>query len=96
MIAPGFKRLVIGPDRKLRMLWRAVIFFALAYWVLPVALDPAFDFVAQRLHLAAGFTAAKNKNGFCWLTAGGTGGVLCLAASDGTNWKQIAIGANAI
>ena len=45
---------------------------------------------------AAGFTAAKNKNGFCWLTAGGTGGVLCLAASDGTNWKQIAIGANAI
>ncbi|HJX22775.1 MAG TPA: CPBP family intramembrane glutamic endopeptidase, partial [Steroidobacteraceae bacterium] len=59
MIAPGFQRLVIGPDRKLRMLWRAVIFFALAYWVLPLALDPAFDFVAQRLHLAAGLTAAN-------------------------------------
>src|SRR3981081_2126584 len=59
MIAPGFQRLVIDPDRKLRMLWRAVIFFALAYWVLPLALDPAFDFVAQRLHLAAGLTAAN-------------------------------------
>ena len=59
MIAPGFKRLVIGPDRKLRMLWRAAIFFALAYVVLPLALDPAFDFVAQRLHLAAGLTAAN-------------------------------------
>ena len=59
MIAPGFKRLLVGPDRKLRMLWRAVIFFALAYWVLPLALDPAFDFVAQRLHLAAGLTAAN-------------------------------------
>ena len=59
MIAPGFKRLLIGPDRKLRMLWRAAIFFALAYWVLPLALDPAFGFVAERLHLAAGLTAAN-------------------------------------
>ncbi len=59
MIAPGFKRLVIGPDRKLRMLWRAVIFFALAYWVLPLALDPAFDYLTGRLHLAAGLTAAN-------------------------------------
>ena len=59
MIAPGFKRLLVGPDRRLRMLWRAVLFFALAYWVLPVALDPAFGFVAERLHLAAGLTAAN-------------------------------------
>ena len=45
---------------------------------------------------AAGVTAAK----FPWrrivLTAGGTGGVLCEAISDGTNWKQVAVGANAI
>ena len=27
---------------------------------------------------------------------GGNGSVACLAISDGTNWKQIAIGANAI
>jgi len=30
------------------------------------------------------------------LTAGGTGGVLCEAISDGTNWRQVAIGINAI
>src|SRR5882762_4771920 len=59
MIVSGFKRLLIGPDRGLRMLWRAVIFFALAYWVLPLALDPAFGFVADRLHLAAGLTASN-------------------------------------
>src|SRR5256884_9284511 len=59
MIVSGFKRLLIGPDRGLRMLWRAVIFFALAFWVLPLVLDPAFAFVADRLHLAAGLTAAN-------------------------------------
>src|SRR3977135_2621003 len=59
MIAPGLKRLLVGPDRKLRMLWRAAMFFALAYWVVPLALDPAFAFVADRLHLAAGLTAAN-------------------------------------
>ena len=45
---------------------------------------------------AAGVTAAKFKNRLIVLSAGGTGGVLCVAISDGTNWKQIAVGANAI
>jgi hypothetical protein len=45
---------------------------------------------------AAGITAAKNKGAFIALSAGGTGGVPCLALSDGTNWKQIAVGANCI
>ncbi len=45
---------------------------------------------------AAGVTAAKFPYRTIILTAGGTGGVLCQAISDGTNWKQIAIGANAI
>ena len=45
---------------------------------------------------AAGVTAAKFKGRIIHLTAGGTGSVQCLAFSDGTNWKQIAIGANAI
>jgi hypothetical protein len=45
---------------------------------------------------AAGVTAAKNQWRRIILTAGGTGGVLCEAISDGTNWKQIAVGANAI
>ena len=45
---------------------------------------------------AAGVTAAKFPRRLIHLSAGGTGSVACLAISDGTNWKQIAIGANAI
>jgi hypothetical protein len=45
---------------------------------------------------AAGVTAAKNPGAVLYLSAGGTGSVPCLAISDGANWKQIAIGANAI
>ena len=45
---------------------------------------------------AAGATAAKFPRRVIYLTAGGTGAVPCLAGSDGTNWKQIAMGANAI
>ena len=44
----------------------------------------------------AGVTAAKNPGAVVYLSTGGTGSVPCLAFSDGTNWKQIAIGANAI
>jgi hypothetical protein len=45
---------------------------------------------------AAGVTAAAFPRRLIHLSAGGTGAVACLAISDGTNWKQIAIGANAI
>jgi len=45
---------------------------------------------------AAGVTAAKYPRRIIHLSAGGTGAVQCIAFSDGTNWKQIAIGANAI
>lgn len=45
---------------------------------------------------AAGLSAAKNPGALIYLSTGGTGSVPCLAISDGTNWKQIAIGANAI
>ena len=45
---------------------------------------------------AAGVTAAKNPGALLYLSAGGTGSGPCLAISDGANWKQIAIGANAI
>ena len=45
---------------------------------------------------SAGVTAAKFPRRFIHLSAGGTGSVPCLAFSDGTNWKQVAIGANAI
>ena len=55
---------------------------------------PTFTNVAAAA--AAGVTAAKFPYRTIILTAGGTGGVLCQAISDGANWKQIAIGANAI
>jgi hypothetical protein len=45
---------------------------------------------------AAGLTPAKNVGALVYLSTGGTGSVPCLAISDGTNWKQVAIGANAI
>jgi uncharacterized protein len=49
--------LIIGPDRKLRMLWRAAIFFALFQWVIPLALDPPFNLFARAFHITAGLTA---------------------------------------
>ena len=55
---------------------------------------PSFTNVAAAV--AAGVTAAKYPRRIIHLTAGGTGSVACLAISDGTNWKQVAIGANAI
>jgi len=46
--------------------------------------------------VAAGVTPAKYPYRKIVLTAGGTGGVLCEAMSDGTNWRQLTLGANAI
>ena len=53
-------------------------------------------FVNVAAATAAGVTAAKFPRRIIHMSAGGTGSVPCLAISDGTNWKQIAIGANAI
>ena len=55
---------------------------------------PSFTNVAGAT--AAGVTAAKFPRRMIYQTAGGTGSVACLAVSDGTNWKQVAIGVNAI
>jgi len=55
---------------------------------------PTFTNVAAAV--AAGVTAAKYPRRIIYLSVGGTGAVPCLAISDGANWKQIAIGANAI
>jgi hypothetical protein len=46
--------------------------------------------------IAAGVTAAKFPRRIIYLSAGGTGSVACLAISDGTNWRQVAIGINTI
>jgi len=55
---------------------------------------PTFANVAAAT--AAGVTAAKFPRRIIYLSAGGTGSVPCLAVSDGANWRQIAIGVNAI
>lgn len=55
---------------------------------------PSFTNVAAAS--AAGVTAAKYPRRIIYLTAGGTGAVPCIAISDGANWKQVAIGANAL
>jgi membrane protease YdiL (CAAX protease family) len=53
---PGW---LFGPDRKIRLLWRAVIFYGLIDWLLPRALTPALGFIARVLH-ATGRLTAKN------------------------------------
>jgi hypothetical protein len=55
---------------------------------------PSFTNVAAAT--AAGVTPAKFPRRIIHLSAGGTGSVPCLGFSDGANWKQIAIGPNAI
>ena len=55
---------------------------------------PTFTNVAAAV--AAGVTAAKFPRRIIHLSVGGTGSVPCLAISDGTNWKQVAIGNNAM
>ena len=45
---------------------------------------------------AAGVTAAKYPRRIIHLSAGGTGAVPCLAISDGSNWKKVAIGVNCL
>ena len=55
---------------------------------------PSFTNVAAAN--AAGVTAAKFPRRIIYLTVGGTGAVPCIAISDGANWKQVAIGVNAL
>ena len=55
---------------------------------------PIFTNVAAAT--AAGITATKFPRRIIYLSVGGTGATPCLAVSDGANWRQIAIGANAI
>jgi hypothetical protein len=55
---------------------------------------PTFTNVAAAT--AAGVTAAKFPRRIIHLSVGGTGAVPCLAISDGANWRQVAIGVNAL
>jgi len=53
------RNLILGSDEKLRPIWRAVIFFVLAYWVLPFVLDPVAARVMRGLELGDGLSAAN-------------------------------------
>ena len=55
---------------------------------------PAFTNVAAAA--AAGVTPNKYPRRMIYLYLGGTGSNACLAISDGTNWRQIAVGANCL
>jgi uncharacterized protein len=52
-------RVLLGPDRKLRMLWRAAIFGALSYWLLQLLEPLLFNTLGRRLQLSPGLTAAS-------------------------------------
>src|SRR5215470_17808568 len=51
-------RVLLGPDRKLRMLWRAAIFLWLGNWGVPLVLDPLTGWIAQRLGIEPNLSAA--------------------------------------
>ena len=44
-------RWFLGPDRKLRPLWRAVLFFVLGRWVVMPLLDVGYGHIASALHV---------------------------------------------
>jgi len=55
----GPARVFIGNDRKLRPLWRALVFFALGNYALPYALAQPFGSLASALHLGEELSAAS-------------------------------------
>jgi membrane protease YdiL (CAAX protease family) len=48
-----------GPDRKLRPLWRALLFFVLGNFVLPYALAQPFESLGRALHVGMELSAAS-------------------------------------
>lgn len=50
---------IVGPDRKLRALWRALLFFALGNWAVIPLLERSYDPIARTFHLGDGLTAAN-------------------------------------
>jgi hypothetical protein len=58
--APGLgRRLIIGPDHKLRFIWRAAIFWTIAYYGFPLILDPLFGRAGAWLHIDPGLGATN-------------------------------------
>jgi hypothetical protein len=53
------QRAFIGPDRKLRAIWRAALFYCVGTWLLFPLLDWVLTLVTQPLHLVPGLTAGN-------------------------------------
>jgi uncharacterized protein len=53
------KQAFIGPDRKLRMIWRAVFYYAVGTFLIFPLLSWPFTLVVESLHLSSGLTAAN-------------------------------------
>ena len=58
-MANGLHRLLIGPDGKLRLFWRAAIFYGAAVWVLTPLLAGPSDAVARALQIRPGLSAGN-------------------------------------
>src|SRR5437762_13732858 len=53
------KQALIGPDGKLRVIWRAALYYALGTWVVFPLLHWPFALTAKFLHLTPGLTAGN-------------------------------------
>ena len=53
------KQALIGPDGKLRVIWRAALYYALGTWVVFPLLHWPFALIAKFLHLSPGLTAGN-------------------------------------
>jgi len=51
------RRIFLGPDNKLRMIWRAVLFYGVGTFILFPLLGWPLEFVAKALHLTDGLSA---------------------------------------
>src|SRR5437763_16789282 len=51
------KQTFIGPDGKLRMIWRATLYDAVGTWLVVPMLDWAFALIAESLRLTPGLSA---------------------------------------
>jgi len=55
----AFQWVFVGPDSKLRAIWRAVIFYALGIFLFFLVLERPFAFIAKSVHLSPGLTAGN-------------------------------------
>ena len=52
------RRTFIAPDGKLRAIWRAIIYYVAARWILAILWDRPYTAIANWLHISSGISAA--------------------------------------